>query len=165
MNVYKHGFPRGSVVKKLPINVRDVGLIPGSGRSPGEGNGNLLQYPCLENPMDRGAWWAKSMESQTVGHFLATKQQPYTYTNTHTQIPQGANPGAISQDLFPDPCSGQTTGVSSASLGWETQAWKSNKILGNIRKSECGATKGRSKQPCFHKCLSLEDCLEEGHGE
>ena len=36
----------------------DLGLIPGSGRSPGEGNGNPLQYSCLENPMDRGAWWA-----------------------------------------------------------------------------------------------------------
>ena len=50
------GFPGGSVVKNLPANEGDVGLIPGSGRSPGEGNGNLLQYPCLGNPMDRGAW-------------------------------------------------------------------------------------------------------------
>ena len=39
-------------------NERDLGLIPGSGRSPQEGNGNPLQYSCLENPMDRGAWWA-----------------------------------------------------------------------------------------------------------
>ena len=39
-------------------DVRDVGLIPGLGRSPGEGNGNLLQYSCLDNPMDRGAWQA-----------------------------------------------------------------------------------------------------------
>ena len=39
-------------------NVGDLGLIPGSGRSPGEGNGNPLQYSCLENPMDGGAWWA-----------------------------------------------------------------------------------------------------------
>ena len=49
------------VVKNLPTNagdVRDVGLIFGWGRSPGEGNGNLLQYSCLENPMDRGAWQA-----------------------------------------------------------------------------------------------------------
>ena len=49
------------VVKNPPANAgnkRDVGLIPGSGRSPGEGNGNPLQYSCLENPMDRGAWWA-----------------------------------------------------------------------------------------------------------
>ena len=54
------GFPGGSVVKNLPANigdVRDAGLISRSGRSPGEGNGNPLQYSCLENPMDRGAWW------------------------------------------------------------------------------------------------------------
>ena len=49
------------MVKNLPTNagdIRDVGSIPGSGRSPGKGNGNPLQYSCLENPMDRGAWWA-----------------------------------------------------------------------------------------------------------
>ena len=44
--------------KESACNVEDLGLIPGSGRSPGEGNGNPLQYSCLENPMDRGAWWA-----------------------------------------------------------------------------------------------------------
>ena len=50
------GFPGGSVVKNLPVNVGDAGLIPGLGRSPGEGNGNPLQYSCLGNPMDRGTW-------------------------------------------------------------------------------------------------------------
>jgi len=44
------------VVKNPPANARDMDLIPGSGRSPGEGNGNLLQYPCLGNPKDIGAW-------------------------------------------------------------------------------------------------------------
>ena len=48
----------GSEVKASAWNVGDLGLIPGSGRSPGEGNGNPLKYSCLENPMDRGAWWA-----------------------------------------------------------------------------------------------------------
>ena len=52
------GFPGGSVVKNLPASAEDMGLIPGSGRSPGEGNGNPLQYFCLGNPMDRGAWRA-----------------------------------------------------------------------------------------------------------
>ena len=52
------GFPPGSVVKVPACNAGDLGLIPGSGRSPGEGNGNPLQYSCLENPMDGGAWWA-----------------------------------------------------------------------------------------------------------
>ena len=46
------------MVKNLPVNAEDEGSIPGSGISPGEGNGNPLQYSCLENPMDRGAWWA-----------------------------------------------------------------------------------------------------------
>ena len=52
------GFPGGSDTKGSACNAGDLGLIPGSGRSPGEGNGNPLQYSCLENPMDRGAWWA-----------------------------------------------------------------------------------------------------------
>ena len=50
-------FPNGSLVKNLPANTGDAGLIPGSGRAPGERNGNSLQYSCLRNPMDRGAWW------------------------------------------------------------------------------------------------------------
>ena len=52
------GFPGSSEVKVSACNVGDPGSIPGSGRSPGEGNGNPLQYSCLENPMDRGTWWA-----------------------------------------------------------------------------------------------------------
>ena len=52
----KLGFPGGSEVKASACNVGDLGSIPGLGRSPGEGNGNPLQYSCLENPMDRGAW-------------------------------------------------------------------------------------------------------------
>ena len=52
------GFPSGSAVKNPPSRAGDMGLILGSGRSPGEGNGNPFQYSCLENPMDRGAWWA-----------------------------------------------------------------------------------------------------------
>ena len=51
-------FPGGSEVKVSASNAGDPGLIPGLGRSPGEGRGNLLQYSCLENPMDGGAWWA-----------------------------------------------------------------------------------------------------------
>ena len=52
------GFPGGSDAKEPACNEGDLDLIPGSGRSPGEGNGNPLQYSCLENPMDRGAWRA-----------------------------------------------------------------------------------------------------------
>ena len=55
---YVYGFPGGSEVKASACNAGDLGSIPGSGRSPGEGNGNPLQYSCLENPMDGGVWWA-----------------------------------------------------------------------------------------------------------
>ena len=52
----KPDFPDGAVVKSLPAHAADTGSILGLGRSPGEGNGKPLQYSCLENPMDRGAW-------------------------------------------------------------------------------------------------------------
>ena len=64
------GFPGGTSGKNPPANagdVRDSGSILGSGRSPGGGNGNLLQYFCLKNPMDRGAWWA-------IVHMVAKSQ-------------------------------------------------------------------------------------------
>ena len=70
------GFPGGSVVKNPPANAvdaRDVGFIPGSGRPLGGRNSNPLQYSCLENPMDRGVWWA------TV-HGVARRQ---TQLSTH----------------------------------------------------------------------------------
>ena len=51
------GFPGGSVVRNSPVNTGDASLALELGRTPGEGNGNPLQYSCLENPMDRGAWW------------------------------------------------------------------------------------------------------------
>ena len=51
------GFPGGSLISDLPANAGEVGSTPRSGRSPGEGNGNLLLYSCPGNPMDRGAWW------------------------------------------------------------------------------------------------------------
>ena len=57
-NWNKGSFPDGSVVKNLPAKVGDAGLILGSGMCPGVGNGNPLQYSCLGNLMDGGAWWA-----------------------------------------------------------------------------------------------------------
>ena len=65
---HSFGLLGSPVVKNPPANAGHVGLIPGLGRSPGEGNGNPLQYPCLENPVDRGAWRAtvhESAKSQT----------------------------------------------------------------------------------------------------
>ena len=58
MYFYLFGFPGGSDAKEPACNAGDPGSVPGLGRFPGEGNGNLLQYSCLENSMDRGAWWA-----------------------------------------------------------------------------------------------------------
>ena len=67
-------FPGGSVVKNPQTNAGDTGLIPGSGRSSEEANGNPLQYSCLGNPMDRGAWWATVHGVSKFRHDLATKQ-------------------------------------------------------------------------------------------
>ena len=67
------GFSGGSVSKESACNAGDPGFIPGSGRSPGEGNGNPLQYSCLGNPMDRGAWQATVYGIARVRHDLATK--------------------------------------------------------------------------------------------
>ena len=58
-----------------PASAGHAGLIPGSGRSPGEGNGNPLQCSCLGNPMDREAWWAFHGVTKRDGHDLVTKQQ------------------------------------------------------------------------------------------
>ena len=65
--VYSRFFPGGSDGEESACNEGDLGSIPGSAISPGEGNGNPLQYSCLKNPMDRGAWQATSMGSQRVG--------------------------------------------------------------------------------------------------
>ena len=73
------GFPHSSVSKESACNTRDPGSIPGLGRFPGEGNGNPLQYSCLENPMGRRAWQVAVHGVARVGHDLATKPQ-------HTQL-------------------------------------------------------------------------------
>ena len=70
------GLPDGWVVRNAPANAGDGGSVSGSGRSPGEGNGNPFQCSCLGNPMNRGAWKATPhTESKKVTHYLATKQQ------------------------------------------------------------------------------------------
>ena len=88
----KSGFPGGSAGKNPPANARDTGSIPRSGRSPGGWNGNPLQYPCLGNPMDRGAWWATVLVgSQRVGHDWACVCT-HTHTHTHTHSSKGQIP-------------------------------------------------------------------------
>ena len=80
----------GLVVKNLPANaedIRDAGSIPGLGRSPGGGHGNPLQYSCLRNPMDRGAWWATvhgAEKNRTWLKWPSTHTHIYIHTHTHT---------------------------------------------------------------------------------
>ena len=69
-----------SVGKESACNAGDLGSIAGLGRSPGEGNDNPLQYSCLENPMDRGAWWATVHGVARVGHDLVTKPPMLLHT-------------------------------------------------------------------------------------
>ena len=73
---YVARIPCSSVGKESACNAGDLGSIPGSERSPGEGNGNPLQYSHLGNPMDRGAWWATVHGFARVGHDLVTKLPP-----------------------------------------------------------------------------------------
>ena len=78
IKLYYQSSPGGAVVKNLPANARDTDVIPGLGRSLGEGNGNPFQYSCLGNPMDRGAWCA------TV-HGI-TKDSNFVSSTTRTNI-------------------------------------------------------------------------------
>ena len=72
------GFPHSLVDKESACNAGDPGSTPGSGRSCGDGNGNPLQYSCLENPMDRGTWQATVHGVARVRHDLVTKSTPYS---------------------------------------------------------------------------------------
>ena len=85
------GFPGGTVVKNLPASAGDMDLIPGSGRSPGGGHGNPLQYSCLEKSMDRGTWRATVHEVTRVGHDLVTKPPPQWFPKGQTSLSDGTN--------------------------------------------------------------------------
>ena len=73
------GFLCGSVLKNLPVNVGDAGMIPGSEKPPGGGNGNPFQYSCLENSMNKGVWW-------TMVHGVAKSQARLVAEHTHKSI-------------------------------------------------------------------------------
>ena len=73
------GFPGGSAGKESTCSAGDAGSVPGSGRSSGGGHGNSLQYSCLKNPMNRGAW-------QTTVHGVAKNQTRLKPLNTHTIV-------------------------------------------------------------------------------
>ena len=89
--ILKLGLPGGTVVKNPPANAEargDAGSIPGSGRSPGVGNGNRLQYSCLENSMDREVWWATIhgvARSWTRLSDLSTQSEALFLLNTNSR--------------------------------------------------------------------------------
>ena len=88
------GLPGGSDSKESACNAGDPGLIPGSGRPPGEGKGYPLQYSCLENPMDRGAWRLQSAGLHRVGRDWATNIFTFTLCGLLTPCP-GAEPAPL----------------------------------------------------------------------
>ena len=85
MALFCRDFPGGSEVKASASSTGDLGSIPGSGRAPGEGNGNPLQYSSLENPMDGGAWWA------TVHGVAKSRTRLNDFTSPHVQQCLGQN--------------------------------------------------------------------------
>ena len=85
------GLPDSSVGKESACSAGDLGLIPGSGRSLGEGNGNPLQYSCLENPTDRGAWRATVLmitKGKSYGHIELDMTEDTQHTHTHLALPK-----------------------------------------------------------------------------
>ena len=74
------------MTKNLPANAGDVGLLPEAGRSPGEGNGSPLQYSCLGNPMNRGAWQARVHRVTKESVVTSYKQQDWDLKTTHSVI-------------------------------------------------------------------------------
>ena len=113
------GFPGGSVIKNLPANAGDTGdagLLPGSGRSPGGRHGNPLQYSCLENPMDRGAWRATVHGVPRVEHNRAAKRSA---ARTWVGLPCGSDSKESARnagDLGSIPGLGRSPGKGNGNL-------------------------------------------------
>ena len=103
------GFPGGSEVKASASNVGDPGSIPGSGRSPGEGNGTPLQYSCLESPMDRGAWRA------TVHRVAKSRTRLSDFTSLHRSYTASVT---SSLSLFVVLYNCFKTSVEKQAVGW-----------------------------------------------
>ena len=106
------GFPGVLVSKESACNAGDQGSIPGLGRSPEEGNGNPLQHSCLENPMDRGAWWTTVHGVARVGHDWVTKPP---------RVDLLCFPHKVCISSFYYPNKKRNFGFSTTSMIWEAQ--------------------------------------------
>ena len=115
--LFNRGFPGSSDSKESAYNAGNLGSIPGLGRSPGEGNGNPLQYSCLENPMDRGAWWA-TVHGVTQSWTRLNAQHTTLFCSTVWSILIDV-PSALEKN------------VTSAVVGW-TVLYVSNKFIDTV---------------------------------
>ena len=136
------GLPGGSDNRESACNAGELGSIPGSGRSPGEGNGNPLQYSCLENPMDAGAWWAivhGVAKSRTrlsnftfTFHFHALEKEMATHSSVLAwRIPGMGEPGGL-----PSLGSHRLMRLSSSSSSSSSIIYYSSLILGYSNSSQ-----------------------------
>ena len=152
------GFPDGSDSKESACNERDLGLIPGSGRSPGKGNGNPLQYSCLENPMNRGAWW-------TTVHGVAKSRTRlsnwvHMHTHTHTRArPWGAQ--RKSQVRISHRMKSRSNPYTEITAGWDSPAWVMLFLLALSHLIYPTALQGGDHCPCFRNegAEVLRDCV------
>ena len=106
-------FPGGSDGKVSACNAEDLGSIPGSGRSPGEGNGSPLQYSCLENSMDGGAWWA-TVHDATESDMT---EQPQSSLDIHVAIIRSVRATIVANLL-------QFPYLANCSLNYSTECWR-----------------------------------------
>ena len=130
---WNRGFPGGSVNKESTYNAGDQGSIPGSGRSSGEGNGYPFWYSCLENFIDRGAWWLQSKGSQRVRHDLVTN----SFTKNGELVAEGINKNSGGRTFSPMtwfPGSGE--GAESSTNGqWFHQSCLCNEATTKVQRS------------------------------
>ena len=147
--VYKidRTFPGGSVTRNLPANAGDSGLILESGRSPGKGNGNSLQYSCLGNPTDRGAWWAPVHGVARLRSDLVTKPPPWGQNEARDNIIQS---GPLTPELQGAPFSNSIMARYSPLIG--SFKFHNQALYGKISKAL--ELENREFRSCCHQFLA-----------
>ena len=146
------GFPGGSDGKESVCNAGDSGSIPELGRSPREGNGNPLQYSCLENAMNRGAWWA-TVHGVAKSWTWLSDSHTHTHTHTHTHISSVNYPLRILPFYH--------TSFSMVSFRGDSDSKESTCNVRNL-----GSVPGLGRSPGGGRGNSLQySCLENPHGQ